>query len=1225
MTEDKPSYDELLEKIEQLKQKVEVYEKRLDSKKFEVLCEEYRIALSKLRDNEVEQEMLLEEQARTNEELMAQNEEYAALNEEYLTTNESLKDTLTRLKISESRYKRLVDVAFDAIFLVDEETNFVDFNEVACQMLGRTRDGLYGMKIGDIDTIFSKNVFDEFWKDKPFDTQFIVETNYKHIDGFLIPVEVKTTKLVLDEKLYYYAIVRDIRERKQAVQRLQESKELAETYLKVAKVMFLAIDRNGVITLVNDKAVEVIGEKAEEIVGKKWFENYLPASNNQEVKAVFTKMMNAELESAEFYENTIITAKGEERLIAWHNTVLKDSNGQITGTLSSGEDITESRKTQNEIARIAKEWQTTYDASNDGIWILDENNVIIRSNKTAAELFNSNVDDLQGKHCWEIVHNAIQPIEGCPVQRVKKSLKRETMELNRGDRWFAIIADPILDEKGNYAGAVHVVNDITESKLRQEKLIETQNRLVEAQKTAHIGHFELDVETNRISLADEIYNIIEIEKTNSNVTLKKVFDYFYEVDKEKLKECINNISENKVSYQIDLNAVLPTGKRIIVNWIGKPVVDDKGRVIKITGTIQDVTIRKAIEFELKQRNTFIQTVLDNLPIGVALNNIEDGTATYMNKKFEEIYGWTQSDISNVAEFFEKVFPDKQYREMVIERIMGDINSMDPARMHWENIFVTTKEGVKHTIDAVNIPLIEQNAMVSTVIDVTDRWKALNELTDSKERFKMLSQLTFEGIVVHKDGICIDANQSFCNLIGYEFEEILEKDVIELMVREDYREKVRFKVQTLNTGPYEIIGLKKDGTHLPLEIMARNIKWKDDLVRVVAVRDITERKKYEEELIKQKQKAEESDYLKSAFLANMSHEIRTPMNSIIGFSSFLKDEDITIEERDEFIAIIENSSKQLLRLINDIIDISKIESGVIDLMPVNFNLEATLEEFKTEFSVLAKHKNIDFKVNVEKELKDSLVYCDINRFKQILSNLIGNAVKFTNKGLVEVGCKKVDYGIEFYVEDTGIGIAKYNFDLIFDRFRQVEDYSTRRHQGTGLGLAITKALISKMGGYITLESIENKGTKFTFFLPMVIEKKSDSQEDIQEIKSDKIQLFDGKKFLIAEDEDLNYVLLDRILAKTKAKLIRAKNGIEAVELYKRYKPDLVLMDIKMPVVNGFEATIRIRKIDKDIPIIAVSAYAMADDRDKALKAGCNDYISKPYVSKEIFDKAYALIK
>ena len=385
-----------------------------------------------------------------------------------------------------------------------------------------------------------------------------------------------------------------------------------------------------------------------------------------------------------------------------------------------------------------------------------------------------------------------------------------------------------------------------------------------------------------------------------------------------------------------------------------------------------------------------------------------------------------------------------------------------------------------------------------------------------------------------------------------------------------------------------------------------------------------RKETENELLIAKQKAEEADKLKTTFLENMSHEIRTPMNGIIGFANLLKDNNLDSIQREEYISYIDNSCNVLTKIIDDIIDISKIEVGQLSIFKTSFSLSQLMNEFETRFNEerIRKNKNelqIIFKSD---KTKNYQIHTDQTRLSQILYNLMSNAMKFTQKGKIEFGYS-VGTGrdlslLQFYVSDTGIGIPKEKQEIIFERFRQVDESQNRTFGGSGLGLAISKNLVELLGGSIGVESTPNVGTTFYFEIPNIIEKIID--DEILVSNETIYPNWENKKILIVEDNAINLRLLKEIFNKTNAEILWADEGLKSIEMFKNEKNiDIVLMDIVLPDISGYEAFKEIRKINNKIPILAQTALAMLEEKEKIEKTGFDGYIIKPIKSVHLFEE------
>ncbi len=400
-------------------------------------------------------------------------------------------------------------------------------------------------------------------------------------------------------------------------------------------------------------------------------------------------------------------------------------------------------------------------------------------------------------------------------------------------------------------------------------------------------------------------------------------------------------------------------------------------------------------------------------------------------------------------------------------------------------------------------------------------------------------------------------------------------------------------------------------------------------------DITERKQFETllheknvayenqnvELKIAKEKAEESDRLKSSFLANLSHEIRTPMNAILGFTDLLKKPEFTPDRRENFISIIHKSGNYLLSIINDIVEISKIDAGQVSLGKTSVEINSLLEEMHQSMSItIPKDKNVRLEIQFPEKKFNKNILTDAIKLRQILINLINNALKFTEEGYVRFGYETIENNeIHFFVEDTGIGIDKKHHTIIFERFRQIEGDTAIKKGGSGLGLAISRAYAEMLGGKLSFTSEPQKGSIFKFYIPLEFEERRILISDIPEKNVHQKKNSSSELILVVEDDDINYFFFEELFSQTNYKIIRAKDGIEAVDLSASDKNiKLVLMDIKLPKMNGYEALKKIREIRPDLPVVAQTSYALYDDVVRINQAGFDGYISKPIMKDKLLE-------
>ena len=667
----------------------------------------------------------------------------------------------------------------------------------------------------------------------------------------------------------------------------------------------------------------------------------------------------------------------------------------------------------------------------------------------------------------------------------------------------------------------------------------------------------------------------------------------------------------------EITIITKEGKHIQAKQNVAILKNDSGAITHFIAVIHEIIKHKHVEEALQQERDKAQTYLDLAGIMfVAIN--KEGEVTLINKKGCKILGYNDKDIIG-KNWFDNFIPEK-LRD-VVKHVSKKLLAGELEQAEYSENPVLIRNGEERIIAWHNTILRDKSGNIighlSSGEDITDHKKAEELLRKNEALYRGLYINAPLGVCTFKkDGKILDANQEFADILGSPSLELTKSInvmqltlLIEAGIVDDF-EKCFKTGKKISFTRYYTSKLGKR-TYLRYHL-APIFDRKNNVILVHALfEDCTQRKKLEEELIKTRKKAEESDLLKSAFLANMSHEIRTPINGIIGFSSLLKKPNLPVEKTEQYINMINKNSKRLLTIIDDVIDISKIEADQIKIEPekcyLNDLMYKLCDNYKSE--IKSKRKN-DVKISVDLAFDDEESYINIDesRLLQILSNLINNALKFTEKGNIEMGYLLENKNtLKFYVKDTGIGISKDKQEIIFERFRQAEIDHIKLYGGTGLGLTICKRLVELMGGEIRVESEEGKGSAFYFTLPYQPVKKAEAKNPPESLNYN----LEGKKILIVEDELSSLQLLEAIIADLKIQKIHAENGQKAVEICKEDPDiDLVLMNIEMPVMNGYEATREIKKIREDLPVIAQSAHALTGDKQKCIQAGCDDYISKP---------------
>ena len=485
------------------------------------------------------------------------------------------------------------------------------------------------------------------------------------------------------------------------------------------------------------------------------------------------------------------------------------------------------------------------------------------------------------------------------------------------------------------------------------------------------------------------------------------------------------------------------------------------------------------------------------------------------------------------------------------------------------------------------------------------------------------------LVVDNLGYVLFVNKSICQVLGYKAEEI-ERQHIKLILEPAIDFSTILENNELQRG-YNY--RTKSNNLIPVSLSISNFSRKDNpfMGHVIIARDISLSLKYEREIEEQNEvitksneelklalvKAEESEKLKSAFLANMSHEIRTPLNGIMGFSELLQQPENSIDDNQNFGRIILKCSNQLLGIVNNVLDISKIEAGLMQVSVIKCNINYILNDLSAVYKqkIITEKKKIELTFNYGLSKNKSNIITDELRIRQIISNLLENAIKFTESGKVEVSYKIKNDFIIFSIKDSGIGISEDKREAIFKPFIQAAKSTTKLYGGTGLGLAIAKGLVQLLGGEISVTSIVNKGSTFIFTIPYVEDKNSNEPEEEDIVIDTDLYSWYGLNILLVEDDAISANLIKRILKPTLANVLYTPFGKEALELfYQRKDINLVIVDYKLPDIDGCEIAETIRKTDKDVPIIAQTAFVAKEDKKRCLQSGCNAFIHKPVKSK-----------
>jgi hypothetical protein len=803
-------------------------------------------------------------------------------------------------------------------------------------------------------------------------------------------------------------------------------------------------------------------------------------------------------------------------------------------------------------------------------------------------------------------------------------------------RWVSITSAPRRLPNGHVVWD-GVEMDITDRKVTEQALVKSDERFRFVMDATNDAIWDWNLLTGKAFFSDRYYTMLGYEPGEFDGSYESWKNLVHPNDLGYAEKVLNNYLKDHIpDYNIEFRLLAKDKQWRWVHGRGKIAErDSNGKPIRIVGTHIDIHHRKMVEEELRESRNLLQMVLDTIPVRVFW---KDKNLNYLgcNQSFAKDAGFKNpTDIIGLSDY------DLGWKEHANLYRSDDLSVMRSGfpKINYEEP-QTSPTGGKLWLRTSKIPFRDSNGKILGVLgtydDITETKNSIELVDLERAYFEQLFESSPEGIVVlDVDDVVIRCNAEFSKIFGYNQQEVIGHQINSLIVPTDLSDEGQSLTQKVASGEtvmHETVRRRKDGTLVPVSILGKPIYFQGGKIAVYGIyRDITDRKKVEEQLVIKnqeieaqneeykvineelydaKQHAEESDRLKSAFLANMSHEIRTPMNGILGFSQLLTTPNVSETELNEYVKVIQSCGNQLLGIINDLIDISKIEANQITISDSEVNLNEVLNEQYLLFKARAQQKEIDLTYSTDLNDEGCTILTDGGRLKQILTNLLTNALKFTRKGEIRFGYTCKDNLIEFFVKDSGIGISAEYHEAIFERFSQVETRLSEQTGGTGLGLAISKAFIKKMGGDIWLQSAEGKGTTFYFTLPF--RPASIDAKPLQPFFKSKIEsLPKGLVILIAEDDDVNFYYLKEMFAGYNVELLRAINGADAVtQASVNSKIDVVLMDIKMPVMDGYAATIEIKKLRPHLVIIAQTAYAFSSDRQRAFEIGCDDYISKP---------------
>ena len=1118
---------------------------------------------------EIKDLLSLLKQAKDRYDLHAENRSLTA---ELKAANDALERKVmarTRaLQESEAKYRSLVESALTGFLIVQDDV-IVYCNARACAILGFTKKGLLRLRVENLLVSQGEScIIDSIGRCQPRRKRRSAEVIWRHKKGGEIITELVCCRTVYEGRAAVHVSFFDVTERKQMKQAIERSEARYRQLIDRMADGLYRTTPDGSFVTVNDAFVQMLGYRSKKEILRLDIPRDIYFSEEERKDALAVLRRNSQ--GTRVFR--LKKKNGDQLWVEDHGRIVFDENGNELYYEGVVRDITERVRTEEELSIQKQYLECLFNSSGSAIAFLDLDDRVVNINQMFTKLFGYAAVEAKGRKLEQLIIPRGKRKEGKELfSRTTKGEQvcLDTVRKRKDDSLVDVeITGTAIELNGRKVGFYAIYQDITERKRAEEAIVASEKKY------------------------RDLFN--------------QIVDPVFIIDKQTLLilDC-NQPALDMYGYRLD---VLKTMKLAELHAPG-----NRGK-------------------------TTLSSVYDK-------NLDKHVTATYMNQDGQSMEVEVRS---REIEY--------QGRPTIIN-IVRDISERKLAELELMAINQEL-EASKQQLTAAFEQLVATNAQLLT------NGKALRQ---SEALFRLISENAADLIaVIDRRGTYLYASPSFRHLLGYVPEQLVGKWWLEHVHPQDKARALESFQEAIGTKRGYVLEYRAQHKNGSLRVLESSVNVICDSTErpvkmVIVAHDITQRKQAELDMKKAKEESEAANRAKSQFLANMSHEIRTPLNGIIGYSDLLAEEELD-EEQCDFVNVIQTSANFLLDLINEILDLSKIESQGMELETKPFVLADVVNDRMQVVQPRIAGEAVELKFELARDVPKTFMG-DPTRLGQIILNLLSNAAKFTEEGSITVEVKKGDFecpGNDFFplaisVTDTGIGIPEDMHAAIFDSFTQVDSSSTRKYEGTGLGLAITRRLVELMGGRIEIESIHDGGSKFRISIPMqpcTTEnlpapenvKKGRATRDARSLsvavtKSEvqpvpasgsreqangapkssdtTVRASDTPHILLAEDNETNWRLVQKILSRLGYRVTVVENGRQVLKALDVEKFDLVLMDMQMPVMDGFEATMKIRQQPRyeDLPIIALTAYAMIGDSNKCIEAGCDDYITKPINKKQ----------
>ncbi len=1119
--------------------------------------------------------------------------------------SKSKNDTI-EIEDAKARLRTILDNSVQSFILADTKRKVLAFNKPAEISTKKTLDKI--LDIGELidNYIYPKDLDNFLWNyNLCLEGQTISNErlttddlgNAKWLQYYYIPVFVE------DEVISVVFNTIDITEkRKSEIKMIEYQRKLESQNLELSKLnaaieqtvnSIIITDKNGEIEYINTSALELTGNRGRDLIARGINEISYFDYNDAELLEIFEYVGKGNIWKGELSRKNI---NGRDIHEFTTITPIYNAEGTLTNFIIIGEDVSDEIQIQREVTDKEEKLGAFVNALPDLMFVCDSMGVI-------HELFVPDYDEYK-------LFNTLQTgmninADDCALKAVYDNIKSNCNIRNQMTKFDFEISNYDLTEyfesrtvsygENKY---VVIIRNISQSKIDELQIL-NQNKVKEV-LTRWAGEF-INVAPEEVEVT--INNAIKDIGKALDVDRVYIFDYNFNlgIATNTYEWCNDGISA-----EIDNLREVPIEE--MLEW---PQEHSKGRIVHVENVISlpaDNSVRKWLEPQGIKTLISIPIMQEKSCMGFVGF---DSCRYYKNWSHEDqlVLKFLAELLSNLFDRISKVTENKMMESALVKHIrMKEILSI------WANRFINLPiEETKATIDQLlsevgNLVLADRVYIFEYDFDKlvaynTHEW-CNGDIMPAIDKYPAVPfQYMLSWVDEHKVGKSI------------RFDDVSKID------DSDPLKQILLSQNTASALSAPIYGKSMCLGFVGFDSVENTRVWSDDeyvVLRFLAdlIFNLRDRINTEKELISAKTKAEESDKLKSAFIANMSHEIRTPMNGIIGFSKLLMSNDLSDDDKVEYSRIIRASSNRLIDLVNNILDISKIESGQMEIVNSVVDVNKLIMEIFYLYEYAAIDKGIELITELPKSDESFNIVTDHTKLNSIIVNIVDNAIKFTEKGKVTFGFFVDEENLTIFVKDTGIGVSESYLPFLFERFRQEDVGLSRAHEGAGLGLAISKGMAELINAEITVETQKGVGSSFIVTMPL----NKTNLKNVTKMSQELVMIMDWKEsvILIAEDDEVNYKYIEKLLTRIKGiTTIRARNGKEVVEIaLNQPEVSLVLMDVKMPVMDGYAATRQIKENRPELPVIAVTAFAMLHDKINAQNAGCDDYISKPYEADDI---------